>query len=104
MAYTLDNLIDFLSNKSFSDSDFLSGHTILISRRKHNLQKKPPLYLYDLTGHTYISSLKADSSGRIQSFVFDVRSGEDLIPYTFEVISISPFKYEIKPFLEEKIS
>jgi len=56
------------------------GSQAIIKCRVNNLTKKPPLYMWNLTSHCYVSSLKLvqEEQGK---FMFDIRHGEETQAY-----------------------
>lgn len=66
---------------------------VVILKRKNGLQEKPPLYLFNLSRMTYISSLKEIEENL---YKFDVRKG----PKGIEVYTL---KYDKGKFEIEKI-
>ena len=57
------------------------GTQAVIKCRVNKLQTKPPLYLWNLTTHSYVSSLKVLHDKQDSEFMFDVRNGEDTTAY-----------------------
>lgn len=69
---------------------FVNGVVCVVRKRKNELDKKPPYYLYNIANKEYISSLY--STPEANTYIFDVRGkGQYLIKFN------GSNSYEIKP-------
>ena len=62
--------IELLKNRHFE----LNNSDMVILKRVKGLTVKPPLYIFDLTKHCYVSSLK--TTQQKNQFIFDIRDKE----------------------------
>lgn len=84
----LDSLEPLFSQVAFK-SFILNGSRIIIKVRCKHLDRKPPLYLWDLNNNTYISSLFKSSDG---SFYFDIPGKDEVKRYS---LTLNDLKKEI---------